>query len=75
MPSRKKRLLRQILASRVRSERLSREWSQEELAGQAGLSQVYISQLESAKRAVSIDCIEQLAGAFGIEAASLLRQA
>lgn len=72
MSPRPQKSLRQVLATRVRAERLARAWSQEELAGRAGLSQVYVSNLESAKRAVSIDCVEQLAGAFGIDPALLL---
>jgi transcriptional regulator with XRE-family HTH domain len=72
MSARPKKSLRQVLAAKVRSERQSRGWSQEELAGRAGLSQVYISNVESAKRAVSIDCVQQLADALGVAPASLL---
>ena len=64
--------LRQILGANVRRERTTRAWAQEELAHRANLSQTYISQLESGQRAVSVDAIECLAGAFGIEAGLLL---
>lgn len=68
----KQRRLRVILGRRVREERKNCNWSQEKLAEMAGLSQVYISELESGKRAVSIDVIESLSAAFKIEAAELL---
>lgn len=66
--------LRHVLGANVRRERTARSWAQEELAHQAKLSQTYISQLESGLRAVSVDTIEQLAGAFGIEPELLLRR-
>lgn len=66
--------LRQILGANVRRERTSRAWPQEELAHHAHLSQTYISQLESGQRAVSVDAIERLAAAFGIEPELLLRK-
>jgi transcriptional regulator with XRE-family HTH domain len=74
MSSRPKKLLRQVLAAKVKAARTARGWSQEELGERAGLSQVYLSHVESAKRAVSIDCVEQLADAFGVAPASLLSQ-
>jgi len=64
--------LRQILGRRVRDERLARDWSQERLAEIADLTQVYISEIEAGKRAVSIDVIEALSNAFRLEAAELL---
>jgi transcriptional regulator with XRE-family HTH domain len=67
--------LRQILGANVRRERTTRSWAQEELAHQAHLSQTYISQLESGQRAVSVDAIERLAGAFDIDPSLLLRKA
>jgi len=66
--------LRQLLASNIRKERNSREWTQEKLAERANLSQTYVSQMESAQRAVSIDAIEKVAGAFGIKANHLLAE-
>jgi transcriptional regulator with XRE-family HTH domain len=66
--------LRQILATNVRRERTGRDWSQEELADRAGISQTYTSQLESAQRAVSIDTIEKIARAFNLEPDQLLRR-
>lgn len=64
--------LRTTLAQCVRRERNERGWSQEQLAIQAGTTQSYISQIESASRAVSIDVVEDLARAFGINPLLLL---
>lgn len=64
--------LRDALAQSVRRERYERGWSQEELAIQAGTTQSYISQIESASRAVSIDIVDDIATAFGINPLMLL---
>lgn len=66
--------LRHVLATNVRQERTSRAWAQEELGHRAGLSQTYVSQIESGQRAVSVDAIENLALAFGVEPWILLRR-
>lgn len=64
--------LRRTLARNVRQARKDRDWSQEQLAERAGLSSVYISQIESSLKACSIDVIESLALAFDFPAARLL---
>lgn len=69
----RKQKLRQVLAANVRRERLARGWTQEDLVGESGLSQTYVSQVESAGRAVSIDVLEKLAAAFDVEAHLLLQ--
>ncbi len=66
--------LRQVLAANVRRERLAQDLSQEALADSAGLSQTYVSLVESGKPAASIDAIEQLAIALAIEPHELLRR-
>lgn len=65
---------RQLLAANLRQERVRLKLSQEALAGAAGVSQTYVSQIESAQRAVSIDVVEQLATALGIDLVDLLRR-
>lgn len=65
--------LRATLAKNVRGMRTSRGWSQEELGHKSGISQTYISQLESARRAVSIDIVEAIAVGFDIPAEQLLK--
>jgi transcriptional regulator with XRE-family HTH domain len=65
---------RQLLATNLRQERTRLDWSQEQLAAEAGISQTYVSQMESAQRRVSIDILDRLALALGIELADLLRR-
>jgi transcriptional regulator with XRE-family HTH domain len=65
--------LRHILAANVRALRESRGWSQEHLAEKSGLTQVYISQIETSKTAASVDTLEKLASGFGHSADRLLR--
>lgn len=73
MASSKPTQLRSVLARNVRQARREREWSQEQLAERAGLSSVYVSQIESALKACSIDVIEALALAFELPPMELLR--
>lgn len=65
--------LRKTLGANVRRERMARAWSQEQLGEAANLSQVYISRVEGAKVAASIDVLENLARAFRLEPAELLK--
>jgi transcriptional regulator with XRE-family HTH domain len=64
--------LRKRLAAQVRGRREALGWSQEQLAERAGTSQVYVSHVESAKRAVSIDIVERLGNAFSVSPELLL---
>lgn len=64
--------LRKRLAVQVRRRREALGWSQELLAERAGTSQVYVSHVESAKRAVSIDIVERLGLALAVEPELLL---
>lgn len=64
--------LRSVLAENVRRARDERGWSQEFLAERAGLTQVYISQIETSKTAASVDTIEKLAAGFEVNAGDLL---
>ncbi|HEY1076499.1 MAG TPA: helix-turn-helix transcriptional regulator [Fontimonas sp.] len=72
MPRHRRPQLRNVLAANVRRERLKRDWSQEALGGKAGVTQTYISQLESAHYAASVDVVEALAKAFGLDPIALL---
>lgn len=71
MPRPRRPQLRNVLAANVRRERLKRDWSQETLGGKAGYTQTYISQLESARYAATVDAVEALALAFGLEPITL----
>lgn len=64
--------VRQAFGTRVRSLRLSRGLSQEDLAEQAGLHRTYISSLERGLRNVSLDNIHALAVALQVADADLL---
>lgn len=65
--------LRLTLARNIRQARRDRGWSQELLAERASLSAVYISQIESSRKAASVDVIELLALGFETPAEQLLR--
>jgi transcriptional regulator with XRE-family HTH domain len=51
----------------VKKFRLSRGWSQEELAQRAGRHWTYIGGIERGERNVTIQVIHDLASAFGIQ--------
>jgi transcriptional regulator with XRE-family HTH domain len=65
--------LRQCFAVNVRQVRTDLKISQERLAEAAGLSAVFISEVESAKKAASVDSIERIARALSVPAWTLLR--
>lgn len=62
-----------LLAQNLRLLRIIRGWSQETLAGVAGLDRSYISELELARRNVSLDIMERLAHAFEVPLPELLQ--
>jgi len=57
---------------RVRELREEREFSQEDLAFEAGLHRTHISLIETAKRSVRIETIEALAKAFEVQPSDLM---
>lgn len=73
MATPKPNTLRLTLARNIRQARKHRGWSQEQLAERASLSSVYISQIESSRKAASVDVIELLALGFETPAEQLLR--
>lgn len=64
---------RQVLANNIRRMRAERGWSQEELAHRAGLHRTFVAHVERQVRNISLDNIERLASAFGVEPWLLLR--
>ncbi|TXH04511.1 MAG: XRE family transcriptional regulator [Nevskiaceae bacterium] len=70
----RKLTLRQTLAVNVRRERTRHQWSQRQLADFAEISQTYVSQVEAAQRAVSLDVVDKLAAAFEFEDSARLLQ-
>jgi transcriptional regulator with XRE-family HTH domain len=66
--------IREVLAKNLRQRRNDAGMSQEELAHRAGIDRTYVSALERCKFAASIEVLDQLATALGIEAADLLKR-
>lgn len=64
--------LREVLATNLKHFRLAAGLSQEELAHRAHLDRTYVSSLERGRYSASIDKIESLSVALGIEASALL---
>ena len=69
------RILRKRFASNLRREREARGLSQEALADLAGLHRTYVGSVERAERNVSIDNLERLSNALGVEVGELLQAA
>jgi transcriptional regulator with XRE-family HTH domain len=65
---------RQIFAQNLRRERLARKWTQEELALQVGITQGYLSEMESGVRNVSLDMLDQVAAALHTHPDEMLRR-
>lgn len=63
---------RDRLAQRLRMERAKRGISQEELADLAGLHRTYVGSVERSERNISVDNIELLSKALGMDIAELL---
>ncbi|QQJ96430.1 helix-turn-helix transcriptional regulator [Burkholderia ambifaria] len=59
--------LRDVLAYNVRAFRVAHSLSQEELGFAAGLDRTFVSQVERARVNVSIDNIERIATALGVD--------
>lgn len=64
---------RERFAACLRSERAARGLSQEALADLAGLHRTYVGSVERSERNVSIDNMERLAAAFGLDIVDLLQ--
>ncbi len=64
---------RKRVAVNVQRLRRDRGLSQEELGARARVHQTYLSQVESAKRNPSIDVIERLADALGVDISALFK--
>ncbi|MEH6832750.1 MAG: helix-turn-helix transcriptional regulator [Sulfitobacter sp.] len=64
--------LRVQLGLNIQEARRSKGFSQETLAHRADIDRGYIGKIENAKHAASIDMVEAIAGALGIEARDLL---
>ncbi len=65
--------LRDVLAYNIRVARVTRGWSQEDLALECELDRTYVSAVERARWNVSLSNIERFALALGIEPWKLLK--
>lgn len=63
---------REVLAINLIRLRAQRQWSQEVLAFEAGLHRTFVAHVERQVRNISLDNVERLARAFGLEAFELL---
>lgn len=63
---------RSRFAVNLRAARLARGFSQEELGARAGLHRNYIGSVERIEKNISIDTIERLANALGVDVLDLL---
>ena len=66
--------IREALAHNLKALRQAKGLSQEELAHRADIDRTYISSLERCVYNASIDVVDRLARALGVEAADLLRR-
>src|ERR1700730_187306 len=67
--------LKTLLGSAIRSERLVRKISQEELASRAGLHRTYVSDVERGARNPSLESVEKLAQALELSVSGLFQRA
>lgn len=67
--------IREVFARNLRQLRHAKGMSQEELAHLADLDRTYISSLERGLYGASIDVVDRIAVALGVEAAELLVRA
>jgi transcriptional regulator with XRE-family HTH domain len=74
VPDRAAKLQRQF-GQTVRTERQSRQLTQQQLAFEAALSLTYVGEIERGQRMVSLDTLQRLAGALNMTASELLAKA
>jgi len=67
--------VRELLARNVRRLRVERGLSQERLAVDAHIDRTYVSKLERAVHAVTVDVLQQIADALGVPVGHLLEPA
>jgi transcriptional regulator with XRE-family HTH domain len=63
------------LAGRIRLERMSRDWSMDELSKRAGVSRAMISKIEREECSPTATVLGRLSGAFGMSMSTLLANA
>lgn len=73
MINRQKIAARLRFANNLRKARLRLDWSQEDLAEESGLHRTYVGSVERGERNISVDNMECLAKAVGVELIELLK--
>ena len=71
----KSSFLRRSFSANLRREREALGLSQQALANLAGRHRTYVGSVERGERNISIDSVEALARALGVEAADLMKPA
>lgn len=71
--SKKRVSAREALATNIVVLREEKGWSQEALAFESGLHRTFVAHVERMARNISVDNIERIALALGVEAYELLR--
>ena len=66
--------LNEVLGRNLRDRRIAKNWSQEELADRCGLHRTYVGSVERGERNVTLETIERIATAIGIDPLELLRR-
>ena len=66
--------IRKILATNIKSYRIRKNMSQEDLAFQCDLHRTYISDVERCNRNISIDNIAKIAAALEVSPAAFLKE-
>jgi transcriptional regulator with XRE-family HTH domain len=66
--------LRRLVARNLRRLRRNGGLTQEELADRAGLNRNYIGMIEREENAPTVDALEQIAGALGIDPVALFNE-
>lgn len=72
-PSKKRVSAREALAANIVVLREEKGWSQEALAFESGLHRTFVAHVERLARNISVDNIERIALALGVEPYELLR--
>jgi len=65
---------RKVFAQHMRSFRVAKKFSQEDLADACGLHRTYIGSVERGERNISIDNMEKIAVALGVSLEDLVRK-
>ncbi len=66
--------LREIVAGNLRRLRHASGMSQEELADRAGINRNYVGMLEREEHAASVDMLDKLAAALGVDPIEFLKR-